>query len=74
MHVRHEMILNLEGGFGSADHLTVFFSDCEEINSIHHLLDAISETANVQELRQKLLHTTPSGWWWRIESLFRVTA
>ena len=30
----------------------------------HHLLEAISETANVLELRQKLLCTTPSGWWW----------
>ena len=30
----------------------------------HHLLGAISETADVLELRQKLLYTTPSGWWW----------
>ena len=27
----------------------------------HHLLEAISETAKVLELRQKLLYTTPSG-------------
>ena len=39
----------------------------------HHLLEAVSETANVLELRQKLLYTTPSGWWWWcIESVFRV--
>ena len=30
----------------------------------HHLLEATSETANVLELRQKLLYTTLSGWWW----------
>ena len=29
----------------------------------HHLLEKESETANVLELRQKLLHTTTSGWW-----------
>ena len=29
----------------------------------HHLLETISEAANVLELRQKLLYTTPSGWW-----------
>ena len=37
----------------------------------HHLLEAVSETANVLELRQKLLYTTPSGWWWCIKSVFR---
>ena len=30
----------------------------------HHLLEVIFETATVLELRQKLPHTTPSGWWW----------
>ena len=43
-------------------------------DSIHrHLLEAVSETANVLELRQKLLYTTPSGWWWWwcIESVLR---
>ena len=30
----------------------------------HHLLEAISETANVLELKQKLLYTIPFGWWW----------
>ena len=39
----------------------------------HHLLEAIPETANVLELRQKLLYTTPSGWWLCIESVFRNT-
>ena len=38
---------------------------------LHHLLETISETASVLELRQKLLYTTPSGWWWCIESVFR---
>ena len=40
----------------------------------HHLLEAVSETANGLELRQKLLYTTPSEWWWRwcIKSLFRT--
>ena len=38
----------------------------------HHLLEVIFETATVPESRQKLLYTTPSGWWWRIESVFRV--
>ena len=39
----------------------------------HHLLEAISETANVLELRQKLLYTTPSEWWWWcIKSVFRM--
>ena len=34
-------------------------------DSIHHrLLEGTFETANVPELRQKLLYTTPSGWWW----------
>ena len=28
----------------------------------HHLLEAISETATVLELRRKLLYATPSGW------------
>ena len=37
----------------------------------HHLLEAISETANVPELRQKLLYTTPSGCWRCIKSLLR---
>ena len=37
----------------------------------HHLLEAISETAKVLELRHKLLYTTPSGWSWCIESVFR---
>ena len=42
-------------------------------DSIHrHLLEVISETATVPELRQKLLYTTPSGWWWCIESVSRV--
>ena len=31
----------------------------------HHLPEATSETANVLELRQKLLYNTPSRWrWW----------
>ena len=34
----------------------------------HHLLEVISETANVLESRQTFLYTTPSGWWWCIES------
>ena len=38
----------------------------------HHLLEAISETATVLELRQQLLYTTPSGWWRCIRSLFRT--
>ena len=48
----------------------------------HHLLETISETANVLELKQKLLYTIPSGWWWWwwwwlwwwwcIESVFRM--
>ena len=29
----------------------------------HHLPEANSEAANVQELSQKLLYTTPFGWW-----------
>ena len=37
----------------------------------HHLLEAVSESANVPELRQKLLYTTPSGLWWCINSVFR---
>ena len=32
----------------------------------HHLLEPISETANVVESKRKLLYTTPSGWWWCI--------
>ena len=40
----------------------------------HHLLEAISETANVLELRQMFLHTTRSGWWWCIKPLFRIGA
>ena len=43
----------------------------------HHLLEAVSETADVLESRQKPLCTTPSGWWWWwwwcIESFFRAT-
>ena len=38
----------------------------------HRLLETISETATVLELKQQLLYTTPSGWWWRIESVFRI--
>ena len=34
-----------------------------------HLLEVISETATVVELRQQPLYTTPSGWWC-IDSLF----
>ena len=30
----------------------------------HHLLEVSFETATVPELKQKLLSTTPSGWWW----------
>ena len=30
------------------------------------------ETATVPELRQKLLYTTPSGWWFCTESVFRI--
>ena len=40
----------------------------------HHLPEVIVETATVPELRQKLLYTTPSGWWWCIESVFRNPA
>ena len=40
----------------------------------HHLLEVTCETANVLELKQKLLYTTPSGWWWCIESVFRILA
>ena len=32
-------------------------------DSIHHLPEVIVETAAVPELRQRLLYTTPSGWW-----------
>ena len=40
-------------------------------DSIHNdLLEAISETANVFELRQKLLYTTPSRWLCCMKSLF----
>ena len=38
----------------------------------HHHLKGNFETATVPELRQKPLYTTPSGWWWCIESVFRV--
>ena len=38
----------------------------------HHLLETVSKTANVLELRQKLPYTTPSGWWWCIKSFFRA--
>ena len=38
----------------------------------HHLLKVTLETATVPELRQKLLYTTPSGWWWYTDSVFRV--
>ena len=34
---------------------------------------AVPETTSVLGLRQKLLYTTPSGWWWSINSLFRAT-
>ena len=38
----------------------------------HHLQEVTCETATVLEWRQKLLYTTPSGWWWRcIKSFFR---
>ena len=37
----------------------------------HHHLKGNFETATVPELRQKPLYTTPSGWWWCIESVFR---
>ena len=37
----------------------------------HHHLEATFETATATELRQKTLYTTPSGWWWCIESVFR---
>ena len=30
----------------------------------HHLLELTFETANVLELKQQPLYTTPSGWWW----------
>ncbi len=39
----------------------------------HHHLKGDFETATVLELRQKPLYTTPSGWWWCIESVFRET-
>ena len=35
----------------------------------HHLLEVTSETATVLELRRKPLYTTPSGWWWCIQSV-----
>ena len=38
----------------------------------HHLLEALSETAHVLELKQIPLCTTPSGWWWCLKSLFRL--
>ena len=38
----------------------------------HHLLEVIFETATLPELGLKLLYTTSSGWWWCIESVFRV--
>ena len=37
----------------------------------HHLQEAIFETATVPESRRKLLYSTPSGWWWCTESVFR---
>ena len=41
-------------------------------DSIHyHLLEAISETATVLKLRQKLLYSTPSGLGGGIKSFFR---
>ena len=40
----------------------------------HHHLKGNFETATVPELRQKPLYTTPSGWWWCIESVFRIRA
>ena len=43
----------------------------EESSIHHHLQEAISETANVLELRQKLPYTTPSGWRWCTKSLLR---
>ena len=30
----------------------------------HHLLEVTFETANVLELKPKLLHAAPSWWWW----------
>ena len=51
-----------------------YFKKLGKTDSIHHhLLEVTSETANVQELKQKLLYTTTSGWWWCwcIESVFR---
>ena len=46
---------------------------CWKRDSINcHLLDAISETATVHELRQQLLYTTPSRGWWCLEPLFRT--
>ena len=59
--------------------LSIYIYICEPISgkrdSIHHhLLETISETAHVLELRQKLLCATPSGWWRCIESVFRISA
>ena len=37
----------------------------------HHLLEVTSETATAPDLRRKPLYATPSGWRWRIDSVFR---
>ena len=38
----------------------------------HHLPEVIFETATALELRRKLPYISPSGWWWHVESLFRI--
>ena len=38
----------------------------------HHHLKGKFETATVPELRQTPVYTNPSGWWWCIESVFRI--
>ena len=43
----------------------------ERFHIHHHLLDTMFEADTVPDLRQKPLYTTPSGWWWCEDSLFR---
>ena len=46
---------------------------CGKRDSIHHhLLEGTFETATVLELREKPLYSAPSGWWWCIDSVFRL--
>ena len=61
------------GGPGSPGSKVAMIHWEERFYTPYHLLEVTFETANVLELRQKLLYTTPSGWRWFIESVFRYT-